>query len=183
MSNNCAIPTCTLRIQNLSSYTPALLCDFLVNYLFIFSAGAIISVAYRMIQQKIGSVAVHVAVGGVSKGKTNCSQVCLAAVGNYPSGCHMQLTECAARSYLSNGIPFLYDDPSNIEVLKPLLMNSFGGSKISTTFKESSPKCSPLVTVNEEILDDLSKQDERYSCCDIPMVTILTGYVTMIKNA
>lgn len=126
-----------------------------------YTAGAITSVAYRSIQKKIGSVGIPVAVGGIRRGKTNCSQVCLAAVGNYPSGCHLHLTESAARFYLTGGVPFLYDDPSSSDVLKPLLMNTFGGSKMTTKYKECSPRCAPLITVNEGVLDDLAKLDER----------------------
>ena len=112
-------------------------------------AGAAISMAYESIQKKIGSVALHVAVGGISRGKTNCAQVCIAAAGNYPSGCHLYITESAARSYMKGGVPFLYDDPSNLDVLKPLLMNSFGGSKMSNKVTEFAARCSPLITLNE----------------------------------
>lgn len=84
-------------------------------------------------------------------------------MGNYPSGSHLYMTESAARSYLKSGLPFLYDDPSNLDVLKPILMNSFGGAKISTKHKEITARCSPLITVNEGLLDDLAKSDERYS--------------------
>ena len=132
-----------------------------IRPLFIIIAGTTISLDYEAVQAKVGAVGIHVAVGGIGRGKTNCAQICLAATGNYPSGCHVYMTESAARGYMGNAVPFIYDDPSNLEVLKPILMNSFGGCKISTKTKEVRARCAPLVTANESILDDLAKVDER----------------------
>ena len=67
-----------------------------------------------------------------------------------------------ARAHLSGSLPFLYDDPSNDTVLKPMLMNSFGGSEIGTRRVQFSARCSPIVTCNEFVIESLSRADERF---------------------
>ena len=51
------------------------------------------------------------------------------------------LTDSMARGYLSGALPFLYDDPSNDTVLKPLLMNSFGGTEMGSVFSPVYSNC------------------------------------------
>ena len=95
---------------------------------------AIISMHYEGIQKQVGSVGVHVAVGVISRGKSNCAKVALAVTENYPKGyaIYRYLTDSMACSYLIGALVFIYDDPSTNAVLKPLLMNSFGGAEMST---------------------------------------------------
>lgn len=64
----------------------------------------------------------HVAVGGR---KNLSAKLAVAAVGNYPTGYCIHLTESKARSHLSRALPILYDDPSKIDVIKPLLIYVF----------------------------------------------------------
>lgn len=116
---------------------------------------------YEDIQKRIGSMGVHIAVGKISMGKSNCAQIVVSAVGNYPGGYTIHLSESAARSYLKGALPFVYDDPRNLGVLKPLLMNAFGGAKMSTQREESFSRSSPIITANDEILDSLATSDER----------------------
>ena len=66
-----------------------------------------------------------------------------------------------ARCYLSGALPFVYDDPSNDSVLKPLLMNSFGGTEIGTRRVQFSARCTPIVTCNEFVVESLSRADDR----------------------
>ena len=100
-------------------------------------------------------MAIHVAVGGISRGKSLCAKLAIASAGNYPSSYCIHLTESKARSHLNGALPFPYDDdPSKIDVLKPLLMNSFGGAKMSA-------KREDLVTAIEHVLDSLSKEDVK----------------------
>ena len=114
------------------------------------------------IQSRFGAVAIHLAVSSISRGKSNCAKVAIAMVGNFPKGVVSHLTDSAARSYLSGALPFLYDDPTRDDVLKPLLMNSFGAGEMSTHRQKFSARCVPLVTCNERILEDLLKADQRY---------------------
>ena len=58
------------------------------------------------------------AVSAVSRGKSNCAKFAIAALGNYPSGFTVHLIKSMSRSYLGGGLPFLYDDPSNVKVLE-----------------------------------------------------------------
>ena len=111
------------------------------------------------------SVGIHVAVSSISRGKTNCAKVALAAVGNYPKGYTIYLTDSLALSYLGGAVPFVYDDPSSDRVLKPLLMNSFGGAEMGTQRQQFVARCSPIITANEIILEDLAKANKWHSTC------------------
>ena len=95
------------------------------------------------------------AVSAVRRGKSNCAKVAIAALGNYPSGFTVHLTKSMSRSYLGGGLLFLYDDPSNVDVLKEILIDAFGGARMSDQHKDQSAHCTPLVTVNEFVVDDL----------------------------
>jgi len=94
--------------------------------LFFVTGAAIISMFTEAVQCRFGAVGIHLAVSSISRGKSNCAKVAVAMAGNFPKGVVSHLTDSAARSYLSGALPFLYDDPTHDDVLKPLLMNSFG---------------------------------------------------------
>ena len=79
--------------------------------------GAIISTVYSTVMRRFQSVAIHMAVSAVSRGK---SKLATAALSNYPTGFTVHLTKSMSRSYLRGGLPFLYDDPSNMDVLKEI---------------------------------------------------------------
>lgn len=128
----------------------------------IITGAAIISTYYDAMLMRFQSVGVHVAVSTISRGKTNCAKVALAIVGNYPKGYTIYLTDSMARSYLGGALPFVYDDPSSDRVLKPLLINSFGGAEMGTQRQQFVARCSPIITANEFILEDLVKSDKRY---------------------
>ena len=109
-------------------------------------------------------------VATVSKGKSNCDKLALAMAGNYPKGYSIYVTDSIARSFLSGALPFDYDDPSDDKVLKPMLMNSFGGAEIGTQRSQFAARCSPIVTANEFLVEQLMKSDKRwdaelYLCC------------------
>ena len=114
------------------------------------------SLQYDAMLQRFQSIGIHVAVSSISRGKTNCAKVALAAVGNYPKGYTIYLTDSLARSYLGGALPFVYDDPSSDRVLKPLLMNSFGGAEMGTQRQQFVAR----YTANEFILEDLARADK-----------------------
>lgn len=116
---------------------------------------------YEAMIARCGSVGIAVATSPISRGKTNCAKVAVAMCGNYPKGCTGYLTDSMARGHLSGALPFLYDDPSTDTVLKPLLMNSFGGTEIGTRRAQYSARCSPIVTCNEFVIESLSRADDR----------------------
>ena len=103
---------------------------------------------YSTVMKHFQSVGIHIAVSAVSRGKSNCAKVAIAALGNYPSGFTVHLTKSMSRSYLSGRLPFLYDDPSSVEVLKEIWIDAFGGARMSDQHKDQSAHCTPLVTMN-----------------------------------
>ena len=144
---------------------------------------ACISLQYDAMLQRFQSIGIHVAVSSISHGKTNCAcaKVALAAVGNYPKGYTIYLTDSLARSYLGGALPFVYDDPSSDRVLKPLLMNSFGGAEMGTQRQQFVERCSPIFTANEFILDDLAKADKQHMHCSFTIDTMVF-YLTLYKG-
>ena len=126
-----------------------------------YTGAGIVSMHYESIIARCGSVGIPVATSGISRGKTNCAKLTVAMCGNYPKGCAGFLTDSMARGFLGGALPFLYDDPSSDTVLKPLLMNSFGGTEIGTRRAQFSARCSPLVTCNEFVIESLSRADDR----------------------
>ena len=54
--------------------------------------------------KRFQSVAIHIAVSAVSKGKSLCAKLATASVGNYPAGYTVHLTKSRSRSYLSGGL-------------------------------------------------------------------------------
>ncbi len=116
---------------------------------------------YDVMLSRFQAVGIHVAVSSISRGKSNCAKLALATVGNFPKGYTVFLTDSMARSYLAGALPFVYDDPNEDRVLKPLLMNSFGGAEMGTQRQQFVARCSPIVTANEFILEDLAKADRR----------------------
>ena len=130
------------------------------------------------VQCRFGAVGIHLAVSNISRGKSNCAKFAIAMAGNYPKGVVSHLTDSAARSYLSGVLPFLYDDPTCDDVLKPLLMNSFGAGEVSTHCQKFSARCVPIVTCNERILEDLVKADQRY--CILLLVCCCTDICALL---
>jgi len=119
------------------------------------------SMYHEQLQSRFGASASHIAVSGISRGKTNCAKVAIAMSGNYPKGYTVYLTDSKAHSYLRGALPFVYNDPSNDKILKPMLMNSFGGAEIGTHREQFVARCSPIITANEFVVDELQKADKR----------------------
>ncbi len=76
------------------------------------AVAAVISLFIEAMQCRFGAVGIHVAISSISRGKSNCAEVAIAMVGNFPKGAVGHLTDSAARCYLSGALPFLYDDPT-----------------------------------------------------------------------
>lgn len=127
----------------------------------IHAGGAVLSLFYNKLQALSGSAAVHLAVGGVSKGKSIALKLALAACCNYPNGYQTCLSESMARRYLSGSLPFGYDDPENDEIVKQLLINAFGGAGMGNEHIQINALCTPLITANEHVLEQLSLAETR----------------------
>jgi len=91
----------------------------------IFVGGAVLSLCYESVHAMCGTVAIHIAYGDVSRGKSNAVRLNLAACCIYPKGYLTHLSESMARRFLSGALPFTYDDPSNDGLVKQLLINAF----------------------------------------------------------
>ncbi len=117
---------------------------------------------YEDVKKICGSVSVHVAYGDVSKGKSNAVKAAIAACCNLGRGYLTYLSESLAREFIGNGLPFAYDDPTNAFVLRQLLINAFGGASMGTHVSHSSARCTPLVTANTFVIDELSSAETRY---------------------
>ena len=105
---------------------------------------------------RCGSVGVPVATSSISHGKTNLAKLAVGVCGNYLEGCLTYLTDSVARGHLSGVLPFLYDDPNDDLVLKPLLH-----SVVLTLVQDGLN--THLITCNEHVIESLSQADDRYA--------------------
>lgn len=128
---------------------------------FHYIGGAVLSLFYEKLQALTGSAAIHIAVGGVSKGKSIALKLVLAACCNFPNGYQTCLSESMARRFLSGGLPFGYDDPGNDDIVKQMLINSFGGAGMVNEHNQMKASCTPLITANEHVLQQLSLSETR----------------------
>ena len=128
---------------------------------YIIAGASIISLFYESMQKRLGSVGIHIAYGGISRGKTTAAKIALAVCCNLQKGYTISLSESLARRYLRGAVPYVYDDPSDDNVVKDLLMNAFGGAGMGTAREQLSARSSPIVTANEFLIDDLSHDVDR----------------------
>ena len=80
------------------------------------------------VQGCFGAGGIHNIVSSISQEKRHCAKVAIAMASNFPKGVVSHLTDSATRSYLSGTLPYHFCS----DVLKPLLMNSFGAEEMST---------------------------------------------------
>ena len=67
-----------------------------------------------------------------------------------------------ARRLLSGSLPFGFDDPENDEIVKQLLINGFGGAGMGNEHIQINALCTPLITANEHVLEQLALAETRY---------------------
>ena len=108
-----------------------------------------------------GSVAVQIAFGEISRGKSNAAKIALAAACNLQHGFQTYLSDSVARQHLSGALPFVLDDPSNNTILKQILINAFGGAEMATQRSHFSARCVPIITANTFAVDELTEVDPR----------------------
>ena len=135
-------------------------CTLLLVFHFL-PAGAIISLFYESIQQRCDSVAVTLAYGPVSGGKTNLVKLALAMCANV-EGVVAYLSESSARKKLASSLPFAFDDPNQSEEkFKTMLIQAFGGTSLDNDAEKITPRCVPLITVDDHIVDALTDDYAR----------------------
>ena len=77
----------------------------------LYAAEVIISLFYDSIQKRCGSVAVCIAYGHVSGGKSLSVKMALAVCANLEKGYVTYISESSGRKKLGSGLPFAIDDP------------------------------------------------------------------------
>ena len=86
----------------------------------------------------------------------------MAACGNPENGVVTYLSDSLAQKKLGSSLPFAYDDPSSTEdKFKHMLITAFGGAGQENQHGHISPRCVPLVTANQFIIDALTEDDPR----------------------
>ena len=120
-----------------------------------------ISLFYESVLNLLGSVAIHIAYGDVSRGKSNAARVALASSCNLSMGFQTYLTDSIARHHLGGALPFVFDDPSDTNTLKQMLINAFGGADMATQQSHFSARCVPIITANSFAVDELTSADAR----------------------
>lgn len=79
-----------------------------------------LSFVYESVISRFGALALDLAVGSVSRGKSNAAKLVIAACCNYPKGYMQSMNDSLAHKSLQGALPFAYDDPDNEDILKPL---------------------------------------------------------------
>ena len=122
-----------------------------------------VSLFYESIQKRCGNVAICIAYGPASGGKSNAVKVALSVCGNLDSGYVTYLSESSARKKLGSALPFVYDDPNSTEdKFKRMLITAVGGAAQENQRGRITPRCVPLVTANQFIVDNLTEDDPRW---------------------
>ena len=57
----------------------------------------------------------------------------------------------------------MYDDPSDVKQLKPLLMKAFGGGVIGSLKMAKGSRTVPVICANDFIVQALSQEEVRYA--------------------
>ena len=107
-------------------------------------------------------MAVCIAYGHVSGGKSNSVKMAVAVCANLEKGYVTYISESSGRKKLGSGLPFAIDDPSKSQdKFKEMLIQTYGGATMENEKGVITPKCVPLITANEFIIDALTSDDPR----------------------
>lgn len=109
--------------------------------------------------QKYSSVFIPVAYGETNRGKTKAAEIAVRAAGQ-SQPCYSAMTDALMKKLLWGGLPFVYDDPSKLDVMKETVMRAFGGGMMGPTTQAMPARCVPLICVNEFLVEALSKVEE-----------------------
>ena len=136
--------------------------DIVVTFSDYDAGAAVLALFFESLLKMCGNVAIHIAYGEISRGKSNAVRIALAAACNLRKGFQTYLSESIARHHLGGALPFAFDDPSDTRVLKQLLINAFGGAEMATQRHHFSARCNPIITANTFAIDELVASDSRY---------------------
>ena len=82
--------------------------------------------------QKYSSVFIPVAYGGINRGKTKGAEIAVRAAGQFKP-IYSSTTDALMKHLLWAGLPFVYDDPSKLDIFKETIMKAFGGGLLGTS--------------------------------------------------
>ena len=126
------------------------------------TGSTVISLMYKYVVSKYKNCHIPIAFGAKNMGKTTASDICVAAVGQQTSAIK-DITDAQVVKMLWAGLPFVYDDPSDLKQMKSMIMNAFGGGVIGSSRLAMSAGTAPLVCANEFIVQALSQEEDRYA--------------------
>ena len=133
------------------------------------------SLMYESVVKTYGNCYIPIAFGAKNRGKTVSSEVCVASVGQR-GRVVKDITDAQLNRLLWAGLPFVYDDPSDVRQLKTLLMNCFGGGIIGSAKMTSSTRTVPIVCANNFIVQALAQEEERYVRTYISLLAVVYAY-------
>ena len=116
---------------------------------------------YESMIKTYGNCYIPVAFGDKNKGKTTASEICVAAACQRGKVIK-DITDAQLNKMLWAGLPFVYDDPSDIRQMKAFIINSFGGGVIGSSRMTSSTCTVPINCANTFIVQALAQEEERY---------------------
>ena len=103
-----------------------------------------------------------IAVEDPGTGKTKAGNVALSTVGAYPKLFYNTFTDAHNGQVSSQTtMGFQADDPTDPTQIGKAAKRFFSDGTNACIGKESSPKCTPLCTVNEHVVELLLKPDRK----------------------
>lgn len=121
-----------------------------------------LSLQYEAVFKRCGSVAIPLVYGRHSCDKSNFVKIGIAACGNLENGMVTYLSSSSLCTKMKGSLPFVYDDPSNTTTqFKQIIIEAFGGAGVEHSREKVKPRCIPLITANEFIVDKLTADEPR----------------------
>ena len=106
-------------------------------------------------------MAITIVYGPVSGGKTNLVKLSLAMCAN-TDGVVTYISESSARKKIGLSLPFAFDDPNQSEdKFKSMLIQAFGGASLENDVEKITPRCIPIITANDHIINALTDDHAR----------------------
>jgi len=113
-------------------------------------------------QQELGFCPLVIGVGDPGTGKTKAGNIALATVGAYPNKFFNLFTDAHNGQVASQTtMGFQTDDPTDPSEIGKSAKRFFSDGTNVCIGKENSPKCTPVCTVNEHVIEWLLKPEKR----------------------
>ena len=123
---------CNTHVHNTQSCTNSFDCSFCMLFYTLYTASSVSSLFYEGLIQKYTSVFIPVAYGGINRGKTKGAEIAVRAAGQFEP-IYSSMTNALMKHLLWAGLPFVYDDPSKLDIFKETIMRAFGSGLLGTS--------------------------------------------------